>query len=212
MAGKEHKPELKLKVCGMCNAQNITHLVELKPDFIGFIFHDSSPRFCFTVPKIRIPEKIAKVGVFVNKPVDYILQKKEEFGLNMAQLHGQESPEFCREIEKNGLPAIKAFNIKPGFDFEKLQAYEAACTLFLFDAAGKKAGGNGIVFNWGLLQNYHREKPFLLSGGISPALAEKIKNFSHPSFYGIDINSGFEIEPGIKNIEKIKAFKNELSA
>ncbi len=212
MPAKNYKPKLKLKVCGMCNAQNIAGLVELEPDFIGFIFHELSPRYCLNSPDVTIPNKIAKVGVFVNKPLDYILQKKDEFGLNMVQLHGQESPDFCKEIEQNGLPVIKAFNIGQDFDFEKLKVYESACTLFLFDAAGKKPGGNGVVFNWNLLINYHGKKPFLLSGGIFPALAEKIKNFFHPALYGIDINSGFEAKPGIKNITKIKAFKNELSA
>lgn len=212
MTAKEHKTELKLKVCGMCDTQNIVRLVELEPDFIGFIFHELSPRFCLNVPEAKVPEKIKKVGVFVNKSVDYILQKKEDFELDMAQLHGQESPEFCQKIEESGLPVIKAFNIKTDFDFAKLKAYEDACTLFLFDASGKNAGGNGIVFNWDLLQNYHGNKPFLLSGGITPELAEKIKNFFHPALYGIDINSGFETKPGLKNIEKIKAFKNELSA
>jgi phosphoribosylanthranilate isomerase len=212
MTAKEQKSELKLKVCGMGNAQNIARLTELEPDFIGFIFHELSPRYCLTVPEVTIPEKITKVGVFVNKSADYIFQKKEEFGLTMAQLHGQESPEFCGKIEQNGLPVIKACNITQDFDFEKLKAYETACSLFLFDAAGRNAGGNGIVFNWDLLQHYHGEKPFLLSGGIHPALAKKIRNFSHPSLYGIDINSGFETKPGIKNIAKIKAFKNELSA
>jgi phosphoribosylanthranilate isomerase len=186
--------------------------VELEPDYIGFIFHELSPRFCLKAPDVLIPEKIKKVGIFVNKSLDYILQKKEEFGLNMAQLHGLESPKFCRAVEQNGLPVIKAFNIKPDFDFETLQKYESVCSMFLFDAAGKNAGGNGIVFNWELLENYHGEKPLLLSGGITPGLAEDIKNFSHPALYGIDINSGFETKPGIKNIAKIKAFKHELSA
>lgn len=212
MTAKEHKPEIKLKVCGMCDTQNIARLVKLQPAFIGFIFHELSPRFCLHVPDVRIPKKIKRIGVFVNKSANYILQKKEDFGLDMAQLHGRESPEFCKEIEQNGLPVIKAFNIKTDFDFAKLKAYEDACTLFLFDAAGKNAGGNGIVFNWDLLQNYRGDKPFLLSGGITPELTEKIKNFSHPALYGIDINSGFETKPGLKNIEKIKAFKNELSA
>jgi len=212
MSLKEKKPELKIKVCGMCNAQNIARLVELEPDFIGFIFHELSPRFCLKVPDVTIPEKIIKVGVFVNKPFAYIMKKKDEFNLNWVQLHGQESPEFCEKMEQSGLPVIKAFNIGPDFDFEKLKAYESACTLFLFDAAGKNAGGNGIVFNWDLLENYHGEKLFLLSGGISSALAKKIKNFSHPSLYGIDINSGFETKPGMKNISKIKAFQHELSA
>ncbi|MBE0649513.1 MAG: phosphoribosylanthranilate isomerase [Bacteroidales bacterium] len=212
MSAKEHKRELKFKVCGMCDEQNIARLVELEPDFIGFIFHELSPRFCLRLPEVVIPEKITKVGVFVNKSIDYILLRSDEFELNMVQLHGQESPEFCSKIEGNGLPVIKAFNITPDFDFGKLKDYESSCTLFLFDAAGKNAGGNGTVFNWDLLQNYHGEKPFLLSGGITPALAKEIKNFSHPLLYGIDINSGFEIKPGIKNIAKIKAFKNELSA
>lgn len=212
MSEKKHKPGLKLKVCGMCNAQNIARLVELEPDFIGFIFHELSPRYCLKAPDVSIPEKIKKVGVFVNKPFAYIINKKDEFNLNWIQLHGQESPEFCEKTEQNGLPVIKAFNIKPDFDFEVLQKYESVCSMFLFDAAGKNAGGNGVLFNWELLKNYHGKKPFLLSGGITPGMAETIKNFSHPSLYGIDINSGFENKPGIKNIAKIKAFKNELSA
>ncbi len=212
MSSKKHHSELKLKVCGMCDPGNIVRLAALEPDFMGFIFHEASPRHCSKAPEVSLPATVRKVGVFVDQSMDDILQKKKEFGLHLAQLHGKESPEFCSELEKHGLPVIKAFNIRPDFDFEELKVYETACTFFLFDAAGKNAGGNGVVFNWDLLEKYRGRKPFLLSGGITLALAEKIRNFFHPALYGIDINSGFEIKPGIKNIERIKEFKNELSA
>lgn len=207
----KRQTKLKIKVCGMCDAQNIAGLLKLHPDFIGFIFHELSPRHCHQVPKAPIPKTVFKVGVFVNRPLEYILMKKEAFNLDVIQLHGNESPAFCLKIEQKGTPVIKAFNIGPGFDFEKLKAYEPACSYFLFDAAGREAGGNGITFNWDLLKAYHGKTPFLLSGGITPDLIGAVKNFSHPFFYGVDLNSGFEIKPGIKNIAKIKAFKNELS-
>jgi len=203
---------MKIKVCGMREPQNISELLEIHPDFIGFIFHELSPRHCHPQPEVSIPKSVVKVGVFVNKSLEYILLKKEEFELDMIQLHGNESPAFCSEIEQKAAPVIKAFNMDLNFDFEKLSTYEPVCSLFLFDAYGLKAGGNGITFNWDLLKAYHGETPFLLSGGIDSTMVESVKNFSHPSFYGLDLNSGFETVPGIKNIANIKQFKDELSA
>lgn len=206
------KLKIHLKVCGMKEPQNLTDLTALHPDFIGFIFHELSPRYCDRPPEIMIPEPIRKVGVFVNKPQEYILSIKKEYQLDLIQLHGTESSDFCREIQQSVAPVIKAFNLHDGFDFDTLKSYEEACTFFLFDASGPLAGGNGIIFNWQILEQYRGTTPFLLSGGIDESMAEAIKKINHPAFYGVDINSRFEILPGIKDINKIKRFKNELQS
>lgn len=201
---------LQLKVCGMKDANNITELIQVQPGFIGFIFHEDSPRNVTELPITKIPYHIKKVGVFVNKDIDFILEKGKEFDLDYIQLHGNESPEFCSEVKSNRLKIIKAFNISGDFNFDQLQAYEPFCDYFLFDAFGKKAGGNGITFNWELLQNYKGKTPFLLSGGIDETMVNEIKKINHPQFTGIDVNSGFELKPALKNIEKIKQFSNGL--
>lgn len=201
---------IKLKVCGMRNKTNIAELIKVQPNFIGFIFHEKSTRNVVIIPKIEIPKTIKKVGVFVNKSIDFILRKMADFKLDYIQLHGNESPQFCDELKNIDFKIIKAFNIKEDFDFKQLKKYEPFCDIFLFDAFGKNAGGNGIVFNWDLLQNYKGNTPFLLSGGIDETMATEINNINHPKFIGVDINSGFEIEPALKNIEKIKLFYNEL--
>ncbi len=207
-----HSNKIHLKVCGMRDAENITALAKLQPDFIGFIFHEVSPRYCERVPETTIPENIRKTGVFVNKPIEYIFLKKEEFGLDYFQLHGSESPAFCEQVRLQAGPVIKAFNLHPGFDFSKLKAYAPFCDFFLFDASGPKAGGNGIAFDWELLKQYKGETPFLLSGGIDETMAGEIKKINHPAFYGVDINSRFEIRPGLKDINKIKRFKYALQS
>ena len=204
--------KIRLKVCGMRETDNIEALIGLQPDFIGFIFHEISPRYCDKIPEVSIPETMKKTGVFVSKPMEFIRMKKENFGLDYIQLHGTESPEFCKTVSETMAPVIKAFNIREEFDFGKLKAYEPFCDFFLFDASGPQAGGNGISFNWELLQKYNGSTPFLLSGGIDNSMTNAIKQIRHPAFYGVDINSRFEISPGIKNIPKIKRFKHELSS
>ncbi len=204
--------KIYLKVCGMRDEANIAALAELQPDFIGFIFHEISPRYCEKVPEVFISESTCKTGVFVNKSEEYIARKKKDFHLDYVQLHGAESPEFCGKIQHSVAPVIKAFNLHDGFDFDRLKPYEEVCAFFLFDASGSLAGGNGITFNWQILEQYRGTTPFLLSGGIDESMAEAIRNISHPAFYGVDINSRFEILPGIKDINKIKQFKNELQS
>lgn len=201
---------LKLKVCGMLDEVNLNALIELKPDFIGFIFHEKSSRNVTDLIATTVPEYISKVGVFVNKPIEFIDGKITNYSLDYIQLHGIESPKFCAELKDKGVKIIKAFNVYDNFDFTTLRSYEPFCDYFLFDAFGKQAGGNGIVFNWDLLQNYNGNTPFLLSGGIDKTMAGTIKNFNHSKFIGIDINSGFETAPAMKNIKNIKAFKHEL--
>jgi phosphoribosylanthranilate isomerase len=201
---------LKIKVCGMRNDSNIAALLKIKPDFIGFIFHEKSSRNVTDNIRAIIPKEISKVGVFVNESQKFITSKIEKYGLDYIQLHGNESPEFCSELKRNELNIIKAFNISEAFNFSILKSYETNCDYFLFDAFGKQAGGNGIVFNWDLLNNYKGEVPFLLSGGINETMADTIKKITHLKFYGIDINSGFETAPALKDIKTIKAFKHEL--
>ena len=209
---------MKIKVCGMRNTENIKELIKLQPDLIGFIFHENSSRNVTEKLSVKIPEKINKVGVFVNESEDFIQTKIQNYELNSVQLHGSESPQFCRKIRNSplgrglrcGLKVIKAFNIHADFNFELLKAYEPSCDYFLFDAFGKKAGGNGVTFNWDLLSKYKGETPFLLSGGIDETMIEQIKKFKHPRFMGVDINSKFETADAYKNINKIKLFKDEL--
>ena len=201
---------LQLKVCGMRESNNIAELIQVQPNFIGFIFHEKSPRNIVTIPQVEIPTAIKKVGVFVNEEIEFILEKANQFGLDFVQLHGNESSGFCEEVKCKNLKVIKAFNISKEFDFNQLMSYESSCDYFLFDAFGKNAGGNGVAFDWELLSNYKGAVPFLLSGGINETMVNSIKEINHPQFVGLDINSGFELRPALKNIEKIKLFKDGL--
>jgi phosphoribosylanthranilate isomerase len=201
---------LKLKVCGMRNRENIIALSKVKPEFIGFIFHEKSSRNISDNLIQNTPDSIIRVGVFVDKNIDFILDKIKLHNLNCVQLHGKESTEFCAEIKKLGVDVIKAFNISEKFNFSALKDYEETCNYFLFDAAGKNAGGNGIVFNWALISNYTGRTPFLLSGGIDETMTKTIKELKHPLLVGVDINSGFETKPAVKNITAVKKFSDSI--
>ena len=198
-----------IKVCGMKYAGNIRALDKLKPDMTGFIFHSSSPRFADAVPEY-MPALSLRVGVFVNSDTDYILYKVSEFGLNLVQLHGNESPEQCRAIRSKGIDIIKTFSLKAA-DADTLTApYDGLCRYYLFDTPCAAYGGSGKTFDWTLTQSYHGKTPFLLSGGIRPESLEQISSFRHPFFAGIDINSGFETAPGMKDTEAIYEFIKRL--
>jgi phosphoribosylanthranilate isomerase len=214
---------MKIKVCGMRNSENIQDLLVLKPDFVGFIFYEKSKRFVANFPKVNFPNYIKKVGVFVNEEISEVLNKVHNFQLNYIQLHGNETIEYCKELrschlersrkissECHQIEIIKAFSVNDNFDFSKTQPFEKYCDYFLFDTKGKNYGGNGVKFNWEILQKYKGKTPFLLSGGIIKEDVDEIKKIKHSAFEGIDINSGFEIEPGLKNINNIKEFKYNL--
>lgn len=194
----------------MRESENISGLLTLKPDYIGFIFYDKSKRFVTDFPQIEIPSTTKKVGVFVNEMIEEIIEKANQHTLDFVQLHGNESSEFCEKLAAKNIKIIKAFSVDENFDFSAIKPFEKCVSLFLFDTKGENYGGNGIKFNWELLQNYTGKTPFLLSGGISKNDSEEIKKFKHPAFLGIDINSGFELEPGLKNIKEIKEFKSLL--
>ena len=206
---------MKLKICGMKYQENITEVAALQPDYLGFIFHEESPRnFDGLIPELS--KNIQKTGVFVDKTVEFIANQIEKHKLSAIQLHGHESPEMCRILKSTNAIIIKVFSIKDTFDFSVLEPYEEVCDYFLFDTKGKLPGGNGYVFNWDVLINYPSTKPFFLSGGIGSEQKEKLKEFinSEASKYcfAIDVNSKFEIEPGLKNIEVLKEFKNNVTS
>ena len=202
---------MKLKVCGMRSPDNIMALSQLAPDYMGFIFWEHSKRFV-TSPTPELTASIKKTGVFVDATLTYILDIAKQHQLQALQLHGDESPDFCQKLQTTGLEVIKAFAVDDAFDFSVLEAYESVCDYFLFDSKGELPGGNGSRFNWSVLRGYPAAKPFFLSGGISPgdqgAIASII-NLNLP-LYALDINSKFEREPGLKNIEIIKQFKATL--
>ncbi|WP_246282622.1 phosphoribosylanthranilate isomerase [Flavobacterium agri] len=192
----------------MKSAANILEVASLLPDYMGFIFWEKSPRF-FSGEIPQLPQLVKKVGVFVDASEAEILEKTRRYGLHAVQLHGNESPEFCSQIKKQGLSVIKAFSVDETFGFGILDSYEPYCAFFLFDTKGKSPGGNGIAFDWELLRKYGLKTPFFISGGIGPESAKALSNLDLP-IYAIDINSRFEIKPGLKDADAIKRFKDDL--
>ncbi|GHB89112.1 phosphoribosylanthranilate isomerase [Persicitalea jodogahamensis] len=200
---------MKLKVCGMRDAANIEALISLKPDFIGFIFYEKSPRYVGEELDeemlLNIPSSIKKVGVFVNSNPEHIMNMVKRYDLQYVQLHGSEMPDFCRVLRQKGLNIIKSFAVDNDFNFAMLNNYKPFCDLFLFDTKGELPGGSGVAFDWNILREYDREKPFLLSGGISNENIDQLLAIAADvPMYGIDVNSRFETAPGVKDIEQIE--------
>ena len=206
---------MKIKICGIKYKENLGKIIPLKPDFLGFNFYPVSQRFIgenLSPGELAlIPRSIKKAGVFVNQDEYEVSGIKWKYGLDYVQLHGNESPEMCKSLNKSGLKLIKAFSIDKNFRFDSLMPYIPWCDYFLFDTPTPKFGGSGKKFEWKLLENYNIGHPFFLSGGIKPEDAGKIKDLAFSSLSGIDINSGFESEPGIKDIDKIRSFLGEMS-
>ena len=203
---------MKIKICGLKFESNILDLSKLEPDYMGFIFWEKSKRHVKGSTPNLSQTKIKKTGVFVNADFEKIKDKVHIHKLEAIQLHGLESPKFCKKVKNLGVEIIKAFSIDENFNFNILEKYELFSDYFLFDTKGKSPGGNGISFDWEILRNYNYEKKFFLSGGIgieSINAIKKIKNLDLPLFC-VDINSRFELNPGKKNIELIKSFKNSL--
>ena len=202
---------MKLKVCGMREFENITSLCKLKPNYIGFIFWAPSERYV-TDKTPKINDSIKKTGVFVNASIDYIETMIVKHQLSAVQLHGDETPDYCKVIKNLNVEVIKTFSISNNYNFSILKSYEKNCDFFLFDTKGDLPGGNGINFDWDILKNYPLQKPFFLSGGIGTDNIDQIKKLlnSQLPIYAIDVNSKFEISPAKKNIDKLKLFKKEL--
>lgn len=203
-----------VKICGMVESENIMAAAELKPDIMGFIFYPQSPRFAGEVLNAEIlsnlPSGIRKAGVFVNAGFITIMDTVRKYSLDIIQLHGTETQDFCRRIKDTGTEVIKVFNISSNIDFKTAEQFIPYADYFLFETATENHGGSGQKFDWKLLDRYETGHPFFLSGGITPADSDKILGITHHAFHGIDLNSRFEIKPGLKDINKLKEFINEL--
>ncbi|MDR1526287.1 MAG: phosphoribosylanthranilate isomerase [Dysgonamonadaceae bacterium] len=206
---------MKIKVCGMTRTDNINELIRLPVDMIGLIFYEKSSRYAghLLAEKIRaLSPGIRKAGVFVHAPQAEIEDRTKQYDLQAIQLHGNESPDFCKKIKQLGITVIKAFPVSEPADFDRTKAYAAACDYFLFDTKTPQYGGSGQPFDWKILDAYRGSTPFFLSGGIAPDDAGRIKAIQHPSFCGVDLNSRFELSPGIKNIDLLRTFIETLKS
>ncbi len=206
---------MKLKVCGMTNKENILEILrDIHPDYMGFIFFEGSSRFVENKldPEFvkSLPDGIHKTGVFVDAPREYIQDRAGQYGLTNLQLHGNENPDFCRRFMDLGYEVIKVFHIHQSFDISMMSAYREACDFFLFDRAGKYKGGNGVKFNWDILHQYTLQKPYFLSGGVTPEDAPNVSSIKDQRLYAVDINSRFETSKGIKNAAHVKQFYHTI--
>lgn len=207
------------KVCGLCQAENIQAVAKTGIQWTGFIFYTPSPRCLLRDPAEaeRVRQLITadafrpkRVGVFVNASQEEIMEVAQQYRLDYLQLHGHESPDFCYALQKRGYALIKAFSIATAEDLAHTADYAGRVDYFLFDTKCTGYGGSGQRFDWSLLQDYQGETPFLLSGGIRPEMAADLQRFHHPRWAGIDLNSGFESAPGVKQAETLRSFQNNF--
>ena len=232
---------MKIKVCGMRDADNVQQVAQLGVDMMGFIFYPKSPRYFeglgqsedFPLPRTDADKTVKRVGVFANDTFENIELQTLRLGLDAVQFHGGESPDFCKKfqeeheeflftqlkpwLEEQGIEVktkpfklIKAISVSTAEDIQKYKEYVGAVDYFLFDTKCKAYGGSGEQFDWSVLDAYDGDVPFLLSGGIGPEDAERVKEFHHPMCIGIDLNSKFEVEPGLKNVEKLGRFISQI--
>ena len=216
-----------IKVCGMRDAQNIREVSQLGVDMIGMIFYPKSPRYvemqsshAGIIPdyvkediNIKSAKSPARVGVFVDDMVQNIVTRVVNYHLDYVQLHGNEPREMCENLRltldpdiRPGIKIIKAISVSDASDIQKYKEYVGAVDYFLFDTKCKTVGGSGQQFDWQVLDEYDGDVPFLLSGGIGPEDVSRVRSFHHPKCVGIDLNSRFEIEPGVKDVEKLRKF------
>jgi phosphoribosylanthranilate isomerase len=207
---------MKIKVCGMRNAENIAELAKLNPDYLGLIFYRPSKRFVGNLDQVvlnSLPKSIKLTGVFVDENMEDVLEIVQEYNLSTIQLHGSESGEYCKDLKyelskrmpSKNIDLLKAFGLALGFDFGRLKPYNDAVDYFLFDTKTTEHGGSGLTFDWQLLGSYNDEKPFFLSGGLSPENIQEVLNLDLKQLYAVDLNSKFEIEPGLKDLESLQA-------
>jgi phosphoribosylanthranilate isomerase len=209
---------MNIKVCGITQLKQLQQLEAMNIDFAGLIFYKESSRYVgekLNKKDIKTADfDLKKVGVFVNPEMIEVLDAIDDYGLDIVQLHGDESPEMCEDLSSE-VEVIKALRLRTdeNVNIDKLvESYDAVCDYYLFDTAGLKEsfGGTGQQFDWSILSKAKIEKPFFLSGGIGPDDAERLKAFKHPDFFAIDINSKFEKEPGVKDVAMLLKFKQAL--
>ncbi|MBS1680706.1 MAG: phosphoribosylanthranilate isomerase [Bacteroidetes bacterium] len=202
---------MKVKICGMRDPTNILEVASLAPDFMGFIFYEKSKRYVgkdFKIPEL-FPSVIKKIGVFVNQSIDEIALLAKKHSLDYAQLHGNESADFCFKL-KNKIKVIKAFLIDESFDFSETEKY-CSVDYFLFDSKSTDYGGSGKTFDWNLLHKFHGNTPFFLSGGLSVENLTDLKKIPNANFYAIDINSKAESVPVLKDMNILHSMFKTLN-
>ncbi|MDR1381715.1 MAG: phosphoribosylanthranilate isomerase [Tannerella sp.] len=198
-----------IKVCGMRDPENLRRLEALDVDLAGFIFYPKSPRY--VSPEGGIPETgKKKAGVFVDEQPETLLGIAARYRLDYVQLHGNESPRTCEALRTAGYSVIKVFPVATEADLRRTADYPSCADYFLFDTKCVGYGGSGRRFDWSLLDEYRGNTPFLLGGGLTPDCADDIKRLNHPMFSGIDLNSGFETSPAMKDIVKLNGFVREI--
>ena len=220
--------KLQIKVCGMREPENIRALNALDVDMMGLIFYSKSPRYVRSIPVSAgiVPDratyllrpKAKLVGVFVNEMPQTVVTHAYNYRLDYIQLHGDETPTYIDNLKRTLIPdilpdvkIIKAIRIREADDVKRWRQYEGHIDLLLFDTKCKTIGGSGEQFDWSVLSTYDGDIPFLLSGGIGPQDAESIKQFKHPMFAGIDVNSKFEDAPAHKDIDKLQNFISSIT-
>jgi phosphoribosylanthranilate isomerase len=212
---------MKIKICGMTDAANMLSIAALEPDYFGFIFYEKSPRGIAPEKMRFLPrfEKIERIGVFVNETAEKataaenILQIAKQADLSFVQLHGAETPAFCRQIRRGDLKIIKTFAVDENFHDGALKDYETVCDYFLFDTKTKAHGGSGKQFDWKLLQKMRINKPFFLGGGIgADNVAEAIWTCRNLPLFALDINSRAEVSAGVKSSEIVKEIMKSANA
>jgi phosphoribosylanthranilate isomerase len=210
---------MRVKVCGMTQPEQVDALAGMGAMFAGFIFYPKSPRYVFkhmNITQIRKVNNINKVGVFVNTSIEEVLHLVDECRLHMVQLHGDEPPKYCEKIA-DYVSVVKAFRLSDNDSVEwMIKPYMDVCDMFMFDTMGVGYGGTGKKFDWSVLKNSTIGKPFFLSGGIEPGDEEELKAFEKEpvakALFAIDINSKFELTPGVKDMEKVKTFVDKLKS
>lgn len=215
---------MKIKVCGLRRPEDIVAARQLPIDFIGLIFYPDSPRFAaseelaeWMETHFEELENVRTVGVFVNAEMEEVLNAIHDYRLDYVQLHGNESSDYCRELDSfrritsmRSAHIIKAFRVDEHFDFDTVAPFADWCRYVLFDTRGEQYGGTGKAFDWSLLQRYGGPLPFLLSGGIGEEDVPALHALKHPLLAGVDINSRFETAPGEKDMDKIARFVRAL--
>ena len=216
---------MNIKVCGITDLNQLRELDAMDIDFVGLNFYKGSSRYVadkMSGEQIKNGDfDIKKIGVFVNESIEKIMTVVEDYGLDIVQLHGDESSTLCGQLSRE-IEVIKAFRLNDGAKSieQMIEHYDDACDYYLFDAGGYSSpfesekggafGGTGKQFNWDLLNSNRIEKPFFLAGGIGLPDAVKVKNFDHPDFFAVDINSRFEISPGVKDLDMVRMFARVL--
>jgi len=208
----KERREIQIKVCGIRDPFNLEQLCALDPEYVGFIFYPRSKRFVGAEPDpalFDIPKPaIKKVGVFVDEQLTRVIEAIDLYGLEAVQLHGRESVDYCRKLSTQAVKLIKVLD--PLVSGVKMESYLNVVDFFLFDSGKAGTGGTGQKFDWELLEERPHHFPFFLSGGIGPGDEEMIRSLELPGFRGVDINSRFELSPGLKDIESLKEFFNEI--